>query len=286
MEKKRLCVILHLYYQNMWDEIKEYLINLQNISGFDLFITCIEENNNLFNDIYNSFNKSVNVKIDLVKNTKGADVYPFFHILNKINLDDYSLIFKIHTKQNFTRKLTCRLPKITNVKFYVGYKLWRNFLLEAILGKQNIPLILETFKKNNKTGMMGFDPLLVEYNKEIITFPHNFNEIASDYNLLPLNKYKCFVGTIFVIRASLLKCIQNKYGLSDFEVETDEKFVRLAWTMESLFGYLVEAQGYEITNFYPKEVKKNLTILSNKITLLLYKFYINKILFKRNKSSK
>ena len=52
--------------------------------------------------------------------------------------------------------------------------------------------------------------------------------------------------------------------------------------MENLFGYLVEAQGYEITNFYPKEVKKNLTILSNKITLLLYKFYINKILFKRN----
>ena len=183
MEKKRLCVILHLYYQNMWDEIKEYLINLQNISGFDLFITCIEENNNLFNDIYNSFNKSVNIKIDLVKNTKGADVYPFFHILNKINLDDYSLIFKIHTKQNFTRKLTCRLPKITNVKFYVGYKLWRNFLLEAILGKQNIPLILETFKKNNKTGMMGFDPLLVEYNKEIITL----HQIIIYYLLININ---------------------------------------------------------------------------------------------------
>lgn len=78
MEKKRLCVILHLYYQNMWDEIKEYLINLQNISGFDLFITCIEENNNLFNDIYNSFNKSVNVKIDLVKILKVLTYILFF----------------------------------------------------------------------------------------------------------------------------------------------------------------------------------------------------------------
>lgn len=281
-DSKRHCVILHLYYQYMWDEIKEYLLNLQEVSDFDLFITCTEENIELFEKIYSSFNSNVNIKIDLIENTKGADIYPFFYILNKINLDNYNLVYKIHTKQNFSNKIHRRLPNITNIKFYIGYKLWRIFLLEAILGKNNVIDVINLFNNNPQTGMAGFGPLLVKYRtSQHMEYPYNFDTISSEYKFKQLEEFKYYVGTIFTIRAHLLKCLQNKYTKSDFEIKTDEKFIRLAWIMEAFLGYIVEAQGYKIESIYnDKKIKFIMEFLSHKITLFLYKYYINHYIFK------
>ena len=284
-DKKRHCVILHLYYQYMWDEIKEYLLNLQEVSAFDLFITCTEENKELFEKIYSSFNSNINVKIDLIENIRGADIYPFFYILNKINLDNYNLVYKIHTKQNITNKIQCKIPKSTNtnIRFYIGYKLWRNFLLEAILGKNNITEVINLFNTNPQIGMVGFGPLIVKNktNQDIL-HSYSFNLISSEYKFKQLEEYKCYVGTIFTIRANLLKCLQDRYTKSDFEVETSEKFVQFAYIMEGFFGYIVEAQGYKIKSMYDdSKIKFIMEFLSHKIILFLYKYYINHYIFKR-----
>lgn len=48
----RKVVIFHLYYHELWEKIKPYLLNLQEISSFDLFITTTAaENKGLFEEI-------------------------------------------------------------------------------------------------------------------------------------------------------------------------------------------------------------------------------------------
>ena len=279
---KRSCVILHLFYQYLWDEIKEYLLNLQEIADFDLFITCTSENKQLFNEIKKTFNKNINVYIEIVENTKGADIYPFFYVLNKINLNDYDLIYKIHTKQNITNELTSRLPKFTNTKFYIGNNIWRNLLLEGILGRTKIIKVRKKFYNNSRIGMSGFGPLLVKYNTEKYDiFPDKFEEISTKYKFKYIKEHQCYVGTIFVIRANLLKCLQNRYDISDFQTNTNEKFATITWQMEHLFGYIVEAQGYKIYNSFKKSNKIIMGILSSRRTLFLYKYYLNNFIFKR-----
>ena len=281
MNNKRTCVILHLFYQDMWDEIKEYLLNLQEITSFDLFITCTNDNKDLFDNIKRTFNKNNNIYIEVIENTKGADIYPFLYIINKINLNDYDLIYKLHSKQNITNELTCRLPSFTNTRFYIGHKIWRNLLLEAILGKNHIKKVRDAFS-NNKIGMSGFGPLLIKFNTEKYDiFPNKFEEISSKYNFKYIEDHKCYVGTIFVIRANLLKCLQNKYDISNFQTNTNEKFATITWQMEHLFGYIVEAQGYKIYNSFLNINKFIMGILSSKRTLFLYKYYLNNFIFKR-----
>lgn len=50
----RKVVIFHLYYHELWEKIKPYLLNLQAISPFDLFITTTKENKELFSEIKQS----------------------------------------------------------------------------------------------------------------------------------------------------------------------------------------------------------------------------------------
>lgn len=50
----RKAVVFHLYYHELWEKIKPYLLNLQEIGAFDLYITTPVENKELFNSIKQS----------------------------------------------------------------------------------------------------------------------------------------------------------------------------------------------------------------------------------------
>ncbi|MGM9993334.1 MAG: rhamnan synthesis F family protein [Candidatus Avigastranaerophilus sp.] len=290
---QKICVILHLFYQDMWNEIKDYLSSLKvAVSGgggnIDIFITCVEANNELFNEILSFADEKTKINIEQVENTKGADLYPFIHVLNKINLDAYNILYKLHTKRTIPKirqKLLVRNK--LNLKFYIGRNVWRNFLYNAILGKHNITKVLDIFENNQKAGIIGFYPLLTKFSESAYTKPDNFEEITVKNKFKRKKKWKHYAGTIFVIRANLLKCIQNKFSINDFKLEGDDKFVEFAYFLEVFLGYIVEAQGYKFISIYSFFTSIILSILTNLPIgrynrLCLYRFYINKFIFKRN----
>ena len=238
----KICVICHLYYQNLWPEIKNYLSNLTQFSNFDLYVTCNSSNQELFDDIQNSFNTSGKVNIDIIENL-GADIYPFIYELNKINLDDYDILYKIHTKRN----ITSRREKIN--KCLCGANLWRDFLLNAILSENNIPILIKKFKENKKIGCIGFEPLLMKISDNSIDFL--YEKCAQNLGLKKLNNYKFYCGTIFAMRPKLLECLQYKYNSSDFLNKDNHKFPTMCYLTENILGYLVEAQGYEFYDLHP-----------------------------------
>lgn len=259
---KRECVILHLYYQYMWDEICAYLKNLEAETNFDLFITCVERNEKLFRRIRATFNPHINVTIYIVKDIKGADTYPFFYVLNKINLNDYTIIFKLHTKRNlptFKEKLSW-----VGVNFYVGKGLWRNFLINAILGKSYIKKTLQTFYHNQKVGMIGFGPLLVTAKGKAIDESELFPLTDSQR----VDYYSYFAGTIFAIRANILKPLQYKYDEKPF-LSAENKFSPLGWYMEHFYGYLVRSYNFDIVGNNSIFTKYFLELLSHNIYIYI-----------------
>lgn len=277
-QEKRVCVILHLYYQNMWTEIKGYLKNLEkSVSKFDLFVTHSKENKNLFDEIKTSFKDGVNVKTMQVENLKGGDIYPFIKVLDEINLEDYDFIYKLHTKQdiNFDFKM--------NGIFLHG-SLWRNFMFNEILGWGKVKSALNKFQKNKKLGIYGFAPLLFSVpNNEYNFFPsveYLFKDYGEKLNLQRLNSYKFYGGIIFLIRSEILKPLQNVFNENDF-IE-GKKFSKATYAIEALFGYIVKSQNYLYDNenpFYFKILK----FLShkNKFARFLYRLYVNLFIFKR-----
>ncbi len=282
MNNQRICVICHLYYQDLWQEIKEYLLNLQDITGFDLFITCCEYNEHLFKNIKLSFNKNVNITIDIVDNKiRVADIYPFIHILNKINLDNYDLVYKIHTKQSFTN-IKVKLPHFSKCRFYVGENFWRDFLINAILGKNNINKILDMFKKDKKLGCAGFYPLLITRPNDPSSHP-DFKNCNPEVNFKKIKTFQYFAGTIFVVRAEILKCLQGTLQVSDFILPATDKFSPLAYIIEVYLGFIVNAQGYKFGSTYNFIHKFILTLLSHNDLLSLYKIYANKFILQNAK---
>ncbi|MDE5681140.1 MAG: rhamnan synthesis F family protein [Mailhella sp.] len=97
VEQLRKAVVFHLYYHELWEKIKPYLLNLQEIGSFDLYVTSPVENAELFDSIKQSFSDTVNIYI--LKNV-GADLYPFFEVINSLDLEQYDILYKIHTKRN------------------------------------------------------------------------------------------------------------------------------------------------------------------------------------------
>src|SRR5215211_4022808 len=88
------CVILHLYYPEMWEEIRSYLSNLG--GQFDLFVTIPYEVDISEPTLRSQF---PNAQIYRCEN-RGRDIAPFLRIFSAISELSYNYICKIHTKKS------------------------------------------------------------------------------------------------------------------------------------------------------------------------------------------
>ena len=187
------------------------------------------------NDIKSSFD---NVNIIIAENL-GYDVAPFVDVLNRINLDEYSYIIKLHTKRD--------VPSSASRFWFKGAK-WRNMLLKFVKTKENFKRVLNRFENDRTIGMHG--PVTSTFN--FITddkIGHKESKKFIQNNISKNSIYYRFVaGTMFMVRSEILKPIQNlnlKY--SDFDMpDASHEDCQLAHKLERTFGYLVYNSGYKI----------------------------------------
>lgn len=262
-------VIFHLYYHELWENIKPYLLNLQEISPFDLFITTPFENKKLFEEIRQSLSSEINISFSILPN-EGADLYPFCEVISSINLDKYDILYKIHTKRNVKQR-----RKINGINCGLHY--WRECMLNDILGKKNIRSRLQDFLDDEKLGASGYYPYLIasQYfsNKNYVNDQYKF----FDENLPLISCYKHYGGTIFMARAQLYKCLQNRFKEADFVNTGNERFSDFTYLCEGILGYCVAGQGYSYRKgnmaFYCI-----LKLLSHRITYPLYRLFVDKVI--------
>ena len=89
----RLLVHLHIYYH---DQTEYFVGKLANINGcdWDLYVTM----NNL-NPVTMSLVRAVKPDAHFVETDNiGYDIWPFISIIKSVNLADYDLVMKLHTK--------------------------------------------------------------------------------------------------------------------------------------------------------------------------------------------
>ena len=242
MKLRKILVCIHIYYHNQVDYIIDKLKSLNGID-YDLFVTYTNENKET-NEKFLNFNK--NAKFKIVEN-KGYDIYPFLVLINEIDLEKYSSVLKLHTK---------------NKDEFDSYS-WRDDLYENLMGTKNI--FKANLKKIEKYGLVGSKKRITTMNERCPENVWLFEDVCRQIGIEP-KKANFIAGTIFLARIEIIKRIKELNLLQlDFENKTMETGSNgtVAHVIERLFGVLCNDLGYKIygsnkRKIFSKEWKNNI----------------------------
>lgn len=232
---KPFLVHVHIYYVDMYEEIKASLLNISKYK-FDIFFTFVKDCPDIFEDIHKNFPSA---HIEVVENL-GFDVGPFIHVLNKVNLDDYSYIIKVHSKRSFKSGFLFNIQS--------GDR-WRRSLLGFIHDESVFNRVLSNLENNPSIGMHGASNLIFNKYTEPKQTRKAFAEYLKEKNL-PMLKYRFVAGTMFMVRAELFKeLVALNATLRDFESpDLSHEGCQLAHIYERLFGYFVFSHKMQIVD--------------------------------------
>lgn len=229
----KFAVFVHLFYQDLWNEISSYLNRIP--FKYDLYVTiCSEHSQEIAEHIKSHYPNSVVLAVP----NRGADVGPFFEKLNYTLSNDsqYDWILKIHSKKSL-------LVSPTN-----GER-WRKAdyskLLPTDFSKLNSVFL------NNSIGMIGAKEHLMGLSSTDRRMRKNNNIDNINYFLKRLevsdSELKFFGGTMFWIRYSVLKDTFTKFPvtINDFGKGHAPDGTK-AHAMERVFANIVRDKKYQL----------------------------------------
>lgn len=243
--KKKL-VHAHIFYPELWEELKERILNISS-HQYDLYVTLVENNNALIQDIL-LFKPTATILI--IKNL-GFDVGAFLHVLGLVDLQDYSYVIKLHSKRDMLEG-----ARLFN-RYNVSGKLWRNYLLSFLDTPQNYNKCIEAFETDNHLGMCGHYCLITRPKITSKDDQFAFQKALPwlEKMGLPVDAKKTYVhGTMFIARANIFVPLQKlNLTLDTFDKPNRQNVRSLAHVFERVLGCIVTAQGYQIKDCFTSE---------------------------------
>lgn len=229
----QVLIIVHIFYPDVWPEIADGLGQLGR--PFDLCVTCVRDEAEIAAMVHERFPRA---KVEVVDNC-GFDMGPFFHVLNSVELDDYDIVVKLHTKRD--------VPAMYEMRGYLNGSDFRNRLLSFTRTSQSWEQSMHTLLKRG-VGMVADSGVMLN------RFSDPLREYTGVFQILQkvgLGYRGGFfaAGSMFMARASLLKSFQGRFTLADFEVPDRSKGDCLPHFLERAFGYAVYAQGYRLAGW-------------------------------------
>ena len=168
----------------------------------------------------------------------GYDVAPFLEVLHRVDLADYDLVLKLHTKGR------CFSEPFTRMNGrYLSDDLWSDTLVHSLVGSPfAFARCREMFAADASIGMAGSSYCVVPGNSDRDAVDSELAKIG----LSAVDTFDFVAGTMFIVRASLLKPLLR----CDLEAflnsgESGGDFT-LAHVMERVFGAVVVAQGFRV----------------------------------------
>ncbi len=243
---KPILVHCHIYYINLYEELETCIKNIT--VPFELYITMVEKNISLINKINKSF---PNAKIEIVEN-RGFDIAPFIHILNKVNLNSYSYIIKLHTKRD------TGFGQIVN-SYNMSKKKFRKNLLYFLKDQNSFSKILLALKTKN-IGMISNHKLIIKKEKDDKQAKEKAIQIIKKIIKKSTYKYEFVAGSMFIVKSQIFIPLQKlKIKTSDFE-NKNLHMAQFAHAIERIFGLLVVNQDFKIidpiTNSLKQKIEK------------------------------
>lgn len=247
--KARILVCLHLFYMTSWRVLSRYLDNLKPYN-YDLIVTYVDGRYDA-ETIDKVKEYCPGVKLIKYPN-QGFDIGSFIDVLKDVNLDDYDIVFKLHSK-GISRKFIYIYDQIFKKKD------WFLNLFNGVLGGVNIHSTIDKLMNKDNVGLVAAENLII---KDPIHKQYFTTTLAEKLGVKIESEYHYVAGTCFAIRAQLLKPIQALgMTISDFE-GTARGFFSLAHGMERLVCACIEPLGYVMSGnptlhpVYEKELEE------------------------------
>jgi lipopolysaccharide biosynthesis protein len=223
-----ICVILHFYYPEMWEEIRSYLFNLG--EPFDLIVTIPYEVDAAETLIHAHFPYAQIYRCE----NRGRDIAPFLPIFSAISSLEYKYICKLHTKKS---------------QHIVQGGEWQEDMMGKLLGSPEIIVrIKEAFEKHPDWGIIGPQGHVVPNNYFWHQNASNVIKLAESLAIPtePID-FSYVAGSMFWFRPEALSLILHlDVHTQDFEPEQGQIDGTLAHAIERLFGMVADHAGYEI----------------------------------------
>lgn len=242
----RLLVHLHIYYH---DQTEYFVGKLANINGcdWDLYVTM----NNL-NPVTMSLVRAVKPDAHFVETDNiGYDIWPFISIIKSVNLADYDLVMKLHTKSRSVIK--------THGLKLKGFA-WRDSLVDAmLLDEAQFRKMLGIFERHKETGLVCSRMLWLETINWTAEDGWMLDDELARIGMAVSDRHFC-VGTIFIARAQIFSYLQKDNiceqmfagkTLSHSKGSMSHVYERILSMSAGIFGYHTECLCSDrLTAFY------------------------------------
>lgn len=231
---------MHLYYFEMWENVQDYLKNIGDYP-YRLYVTITRNNPELIGKIKEFHPDTVILPVE----NRGYDIGPFIYFLHMIDLKNYDLILKIHTKNNRTGTMTILNRRCISR----GY--WFELLLGALLGSKKLFIKnICAFMNNPNLGMIGSKYLITSDPSSSLKVRADVMKEMPRLGFRAPQKITFVAGSMFIIRSALLQKIKSNYLLSDFPpTDSTIKDGTLAHILERIIGCVTVAEGYKIKGY-------------------------------------
>ena len=183
---KKICVILHLFYVDLWGYFLPYLKVID--TDIDLYVTITDGHSGQFTDVHDAIMSEFPQAYIYSLPNRGMDVAPFLYVMNQIFLSKktYDVMIKLHSKKSLAH----------GHGFELGER-WRNELTNALLGS------LEKMQ-SGYFACVGSDKFMVGSSnwvqtQNVLGYEQQFFNVQ-----ITFNDYEFVAGTMFMANFHLI----------------------------------------------------------------------------------
>lgn len=235
----RIAAVVHLYYEDMTDEILDRLEMLP--GSFDLYITTTDFSKKSIIEATLA-RRSVVGEVRVVESNRGRAESAFFiGCRDVIQSDDYDLIVKLHSKRSpqddFAKAELFKRHLLENLLGSPGYtaNVLRLFQQHPTLGMVFPPIIHMAYPTLGHAWFTNREAAAVEAKRLGITVPFDDSTPVAPY------------GTMLIARPQALRRIADGgYTYDDFPDDSNWGDSNLPHVLERLMGYAAQQDGFHI----------------------------------------
>jgi hypothetical protein len=227
---KKVCVILHLYYTDLWTYFLPYIKRID--TDIDLYVTLTDGYSGNLTDIHDAIISEFPEAFIYSLPNRGMDIAPFLYVMNEILQSErtYNVIFKLHSKKSLAHS------------FELGER-WRNQLTDALLG--SLPKLQNNYLScmNSNSKMVGsaiwiLKQDVVGYEQQYFSEPITFLD------------YEFVGGTMFMIDYfTIMIWFVTERIYERFYHQFEDGYIgdgSIAHHLERVFGCLIKIKNYNI----------------------------------------
>lgn len=264
LENKKVAIIAHLYYVDMWEELKPYLDRIP--LDFDLFIsTATEDNKKEIIELITRDYPKIEVMVRVVEQNRGRDMSSLFITFKDVcSTDKYDFVCRLHSKKSPQNGANAALH-------------FKEHMLENLLASPSY--IVDVLDLMNQESVGLVIPPVVHIGYPTLGHAWFTNkppakewaeklgiETPFDDNT-PIAAY----GTMFWFKpAALRKMFTYDFKWEDFNKEPAHNDGGLAHVLERLIAYASASAGYEVfCVMNSRSAEKNYVHLETKMIAIM-----------------